>query len=50
MSEIRARILKSAADMPAAHWDACAGRDNPFVAHAFFTALEDSGSATARTG
>lgn len=50
MSEIRARILKSAADVPAAHWDACAGRDNPFVAHAFFTALEDSGSAVARTG
>lgn len=31
-------------------WDACAGRDNPFVSHAFLSALEDSGSANARTG
>ncbi len=50
MTEIRARILSAAADMPAAHWDACAGSDNPFVAHGFFTSLEASGSATARTG
>jgi len=34
----------------AAAWDACAGGDNPFVSHAFLAALEDSGSATARTG
>lgn len=38
------------ADIPAAEWDACAGGDNPFVSHAFLAALEDSGSATARTG
>jgi predicted N-acyltransferase len=38
------------ADIPAAEWDACAGGDNPFVSHAFLSALEDSGSATARTG
>ncbi|HYZ25161.1 MAG TPA: peptidogalycan biosysnthesis protein, partial [Rhodopila sp.] len=31
-------------------WDACAGDDNPFVSHAFLSALEDSGSASARTG
>lgn len=31
-------------------WDACAGRDNPFVRHAFIHALEASGSACARTG
>ena len=31
-------------------WDACAGRDNPFVSHAFLSAMEDSGSANARTG
>src|SRR5580700_496 len=38
------------ADVPAAEWDACAGNGNPFVSHAFLSALEDSGSANARTG
>ncbi|MBC7801625.1 MAG: N-acetyltransferase, partial [Gemmatimonadaceae bacterium] len=38
------------AEIPAAEWDACAGPGNPFVAHAFLSALEDSGSANARTG
>ncbi len=38
------------AEVPAADWDACAGDDNPFVSHAFLSALEDSGSANARTG
>ena len=42
------------ADIPAAEWDACAGTadgaGNPFVSHAFLSALEDSGSANARTG
>ena len=38
------------ADIPAADWDACAGGTNPFVSHAFLSALEDSGSANARTG
>ena len=38
------------AEVPAADWDACAGDDNPFVCHAFLSALEDSGSANARTG
>ncbi len=38
------------ADIPAAEWDACAGTDNPFVSHAFLSALEDSGSATAERG
>ncbi len=31
-------------------WDACAGRGNPFVSHAFLAALEESVSATATTG
>ena len=31
-------------------WDACAGDINPTVSHAFLDALEESGSATARTG
>jgi len=38
------------AEIPAAEWDACAGPGNPFVSHAFLSALEDSGSANARTG
>jgi predicted N-acyltransferase len=37
-------------DIPAADWDRCAGPDNPFVSHAFLSAVEDSGSANARTG
>ena len=46
----RARILPRAADMPATQWDACAGHNNPFTCHAFFAALEASGSAVSRTG
>ena len=46
----RARILPRAADMPATQWDACAGHKNPFTCHAFFAALEASGSAVSRTG
>jgi len=38
------------ADIPASDWNACAGDDNPFVSHAFLSAVEDSGSAGARTG
>jgi predicted N-acyltransferase len=37
-------------DIDPADWDGCAGADNPFVSHAFLSALEDSGSAGARTG
>ncbi len=41
-------------DIQAADWDACAGTldgtGNPFVSHAFLSALEDSGSASNRTG
>ena len=38
------------AEIAAAEWDACAGEGNPFVSHAFLSALEDSGSAGPRTG
>ena len=38
------------AEIAPAEWDACAGRDNPFVGHAFLSALEDSGSTGSRTG
>jgi predicted N-acyltransferase len=43
-------LHRKIADIPAEDWDACAGDGNPFVSHAFFSALEDSGSANARTG
>ncbi len=38
------------AEIGEADWDACAGSSNPFVGYAFLSALEDSGSASARTG
>jgi uncharacterized protein len=45
------RIVSSIAGVPAAQWNACAApRSNPFISHAFLSALEESGSATAETG
>ena len=38
------------AEIPAEDWSRCAGNDNPFINHAFLSAIEDSGSANARTG
>ena len=49
-SEIVARIGQGVSSVDAAEWDACAGTGNPFVRHAFLSALEKSGSATARAG
>ncbi len=43
-------VLASAAEVPAAEWNACAGTSNPFVSHAFFVSLETSKSACSRTG
>jgi predicted N-acyltransferase len=53
--ELKATIHTSTADIPAATWNALLpstnGKpDNPFLDHAFFLALEESGSATRRTG
>ncbi|PWC27752.1 GNAT family N-acetyltransferase [Teichococcus aestuarii] len=48
--ELTLRLHPAIAEIPAAEWDACAGDDNPFVSHAFLSVLEDSGSASARTG
>ncbi|MEQ9560475.1 MAG: GNAT family N-acetyltransferase [Rhodospirillales bacterium] len=44
------KVIKSLAEVSPEAWDACAGGDNPFVSHAFLSALEDSGSATEETG
>jgi predicted N-acyltransferase len=49
-----ARLIDGMHAVDPAAWDALANpvgaRFNPFVAHAFLSALEDSGSATAETG
>lgn len=37
-------------EIAAGEWDACAGGNNPTVSHVFLNALEESGSATARSG
>ncbi|MEA3039550.1 MAG: uncharacterized protein QOE79_2063 [Sphingomonadales bacterium] len=50
MSEVIARIGRGVGGFEPAQWDACAGTGNPFLTHAFLSALEESGSATARTG
>jgi predicted N-acyltransferase len=47
---ISARIAEGVASIPAAQWDACAGDSNPFLSHAFLSALEASGSVGAGTG
>ncbi|MCH7692406.1 MAG: N-acetyltransferase [Proteobacteria bacterium] len=44
------KVLGSLGEVPAAQWDACAGADDPFLSHAFLSALEESGSASARSG
>ena len=47
---VEAHVLSSITQVDAAAWDRCAGRDNPFVRHAFLSALEESGSSTTETG
>jgi hypothetical protein len=49
------RVVASMKEVAADAWDACAGQGeggarNPFVSHAFLSALEESGSATAERG
>jgi len=50
MSEVFARVAPGIGSISAADWDACAGPGNPFLSHAFLSALEDSGSAVSRAG
>ena len=50
MSSVTARIADGVGSISSADWDACAGDGNPFVGHAFLTALEASGSVGARSG
>ena len=48
--DLTARVAPSVGSLPAEEWDRLAGADNPFVSHAFLTALEDSRSVGPRTG
>lgn len=47
---IRARVAPGVASLDGSAWDECAGSGNPFTTHAFLSALEESGSATAEAG
>ncbi|SDG79039.1 GNAT family N-acetyltransferase [Pelagibacterium luteolum] len=54
-SELTVTVHPSTASIPASTWNRLAAGgsarpQNPFLEHAFFLALEESGSATARTG
>ncbi len=44
------QVAAAVGDIDAADWDACAGTANPFVSHAFLSALEDSDSVRPKTG
>ena len=50
MTTLTARMVEGVRAVPAAQWDACAGTANPFVSHAFLSALEESGSVGGRSG
>jgi len=50
VTSITARLADGVAAIPAAEWDACAGPTNPFVGHAFLSALEESASVAGRSG
>jgi predicted N-acyltransferase len=53
-TDITLEAVSSVRQIASEDWNACAnpegGVTNPFLSHAFFAALEESGSATARTG
>ena len=47
---LEVEIAQGIHTVPQADWDSLVGRHDPFMTHAFLTALESSGSATADTG
>ena len=49
-AELTLSLHQSISEIAVADWQACAGDGNPFASHAFLSAVEDSGSANARTG
>lgn len=54
MSDVKIRVLSSLNDVSAADWDACAAviaaEPEPFLRHAFLSALEEAGCVGARSG
>ena len=48
--QITVKVIPSISEVSPEAWDRCAGTSHPFTRHAFLSALEDSGSATAETG
>lgn len=50
MADWSVTLHNSIHDIPATEWAQCAGPDNPFVSHAFLSALEDSGSTGQQSG
>jgi predicted N-acyltransferase len=47
---LQVKLVQGIGQIDAEVWDACVGPDQPFLSHAFLSALEDSGSASQRTG
>lgn len=47
---VTARIARAVSDLPSAEWDALTDGANPFMRHAFLSALEQSGSVGGRSG
>ena len=48
--QVSLTVHPSIAEIPADEWDACAGGVNPTLSHIFLQAMEESGSATGRSG
>jgi len=48
--ELIAKVAAGVAGLPVADWDALTDSANPFVSHAFLSAMEDSGSVGRRSG
>lgn len=49
-TDIVVRLAPGVASVPPAEWDALAGPGDPFLSHAFLSALEQSGSVGGRSG
>lgn len=47
---VNLRSVEGIAKVDPAAWDACAGPDNPFLLHGFLSAMEESGSASPKSG
>jgi uncharacterized protein len=47
---LQVKLVQGIGQVEAHTWDDCVGPDQPFLRHAFLSALEDSGSASQRTG